>query len=166
DVLAKIKLFLALKQVVYWGGDLWVELYGTKAPRQLLYKMVAMNLLLRLFGKRIYYIGCGIGDLYGASRFLARLSARLARKVVVREQRSAGVLDLPQVAVLPDLAINLPYNRARRHTLPAKRPFAIVISVLWSIPHHEQNFPKVLQSIAGLINSLPAKDFAITLLPM
>ncbi|HSX16130.1 MAG TPA: polysaccharide pyruvyl transferase family protein [Candidatus Saccharimonadales bacterium] len=166
DVLAKIKLFLALKQVVYWGGDLWVELYGTKAPRQLLYKMVAMNLLLRLFGKRIYYIGCGIGDLYGASRFLARLSARLARKVVVREQRSAGVLDLPQVAVLPDLAINLPYNRARRHALPAKRPFAIVISVLWSIPHPEQNFPKVLQAIAGLINSLPAKDFAITLLPM
>ena len=166
DLFKKIKLFLSVRDVVYWGGDLWVKLYGTKAPRQLLYKMVIMNLLLRLFGKHIYYIGCGIGDLHGYSRWLARLSARMAKAIVVREQRSAKVLGLRSVSVLPDLAINLPYNRAVRHTLSARRPFSIVISVLWSIPDPERNFPRLIGHIAELINSLPAKDFKITLLPM
>ncbi len=166
DLLKKIRLFLDVDDVVYWGGDLWVKLYGTRTPRQLLYKMVLVNTLLRLFGKRIYYIGCGIGDLNGYSRWLARLSGRMAKAVVVREQRSAKVLNLPNLSVLPDLAINLPYHRAVLHKRPADRPFRIVMSVLWSIPDPEQNFPRLIKQIADLVNSLPAKDFAITLLPM
>lgn len=166
DVLKKIRLFLSVKEVVYWGGDLWVKLYGTKTPRQLLYKMVIVNALLRVFGKRIYYVGCGIGDLHGYSRWLARLSARMAMAIVVREQRSARVLDLDSVRVLPDLAINLPFHKAVLHKFPHKRPFRIVVSVLWSIPDPDRNFPKLINQIAKLFNGLPAKDFEITLLPM
>lgn len=166
DFLKKIKLFLGVKEVVYWGGDLWVKLYGTKTPRQLLYKMVLVNALLRLFGKRIYYIGCGIGDLTGYSRLLARLSGMMAAAVVVREQRSARVLDLANVTVLPDLAINLPFHKAVQHKFPRKRPFRIVVSVLWSIPDPDRNFPRLINQIAELLNSLPAQDFKITLLPM
>lgn len=166
DFLKKIRLFMSVGDVVYWGGDLWVKLYGTKTPRQLLYKMVVVNALLRASGKRIYYIGCGIGDLTGYSRWLAQLSGRMAKTIVVREQRSAEVLNLANLKVLPDIAVNLPYHRAVRHEFPIGRPFSIVISVLWSIPNPEHNFPQLIGQIADLLSSLPAENFKITLLPM
>lgn len=166
DVFKKMTIFLRTKKIVYWGGDLWVELYGTKHPRQLLYKMILLNTLLRLFGKKIYYIGCGVGVLRGYSLRLARLSAHMAEKVVLREQRSATVMRLPYASILPDIAINLPYNIPTRHRFPNSRPFHIVISVLWSIPNPEVNFQRLIESIAVLINSLSAKDFEVTLLPM
>jgi polysaccharide pyruvyl transferase WcaK-like protein len=166
DTLQKIRLIFSIKKVVYWGGDLWVELYGTKTPRQLLYKMIVLNLLLRLMGKRVYYIGCGIGALEGYSLWLARTSARMAKKVVVREQRSADVLGVPNIAVLPDLAVNLPYNRPVRHKRAPDQPFSIVVSVLHSIPSPSDNFPKLIAEIAGLIDSLPSKKYKVTVLPM
>lgn len=167
DVLTKIKLFFKLKKVVYWGGDLWVELYGTKTPRQLLYKMVILNILLKLSGKKIYYIGCGIGDLRGFSLWLSRLSARMATKIVMREKRSVAVMQLSNTELLPDIAINVPYNKTTRHSLPTKaEKFSIVISVLWSIPSPKENFPKLISRIADLINELPEDKFSITLLPM
>lgn len=166
DVLQKVRLFLKTKIVVYWGGDLWVELYGSKNPKQLLYKMIILNSLLRLFGKKIYYIGCGIGALDGYSLKLARLSAGMAEKNVLREQRSNEVLQMPNTTVLPDIAINLPFNKPTKHVFPKTKPFSIVISVLWSIPDPENNFPLLIKSIANLVNSLPAEDFEVTLLPM
>ncbi|HSX06768.1 MAG TPA: polysaccharide pyruvyl transferase family protein [Candidatus Saccharimonadia bacterium] len=166
DLYEKIKLFASVKEVVYWGGDLWVKLYGTKTPRQLLYKMAITNVMLRTCGKRVYYIGCGIGDLSGYSRWLAQLSGRMAKIVAVREQRSAQVLRLPNVRVLPDLAINLPYHQPRLHILPTDRPFSIVVSVLWSVPDPAHNFPLLIERITQLVDSLEPKDFRITLLPM
>jgi polysaccharide pyruvyl transferase WcaK-like protein len=166
DALTKIRVFLRVKEVVYWGGDLWVELYGTRRPRQLLYKMLLLNCLLRLAGKRVYYIGCGIGDLHGFSLGLARLSARMAHAITVREQRSAGVLNLKQVSVLPDLAVALPYHRPVLHRTAAGQPFSIVVSVMHSLPDKEHTFPALLQSIADLINSLPPDQYRITILPM
>lgn len=166
DLYKKITLFIRIKEVVYWGGDLWVKLYGTRMPRQLLYKMVFTNALLRLGRKKIYYIGCGIGDLSGYSRWLARLSGRMASAITVREQRSAKVLNLPNVKVLPDLAINLPYHRPVLHTISPKRPFSIVVSMLWSVPNPAYNFPLLVKHITALLDTLPAEQFKITLLPM
>ncbi|HVU59692.1 MAG TPA: polysaccharide pyruvyl transferase family protein [Candidatus Saccharimonadales bacterium] len=166
DLFKKISVFLQVRHVVYWGGDLWVELYGAPRPRQLLYNMVFLNCLLRLAGKRIYYIGCGIGDLQGFSLWLARLSARMARAVTVRERRSAQILRLKQVSVLPDLAITLPYHRPAMHQRSATRPFSVVISVMHSLPDAEQTFPRLLRSIADLVNSLPPERFQVTVLPM
>lgn len=167
DIFKKLALYIHLKEVVYWGGDLWVELYGTKTPRQLLYKMALMNLLLRLSGKRIYYVGCGIGNLRGFSLWLARFSARLAKKIVVREKRTAEVLGLPQVSLLPDLAVNLPYHSPVLHTLPAAgKKFHIIISLLHAIPNPETAFPKFIQDIAAFIKTLPGEQYRISLLPM
>jgi polysaccharide pyruvyl transferase WcaK-like protein len=166
DILAKLKLYFRMKEVVYWGGDLWVELYGAKRPKQLLYKMIILNIIFRLSGKKIWYVGCGIGKLQGYPLFLARLSARLAKKIVVREKRSAAVLGLKNIEVLPDIAINLPFNKTQHHALPKNRPFTIVISVLHSIPNKPKNFPKLIGSIAKLVNSLPEDTFRVIVLPM
>ena len=94
DVFKKLSILLSVDIFVYCGGDLWVELYGERKPRQQLYKMLLLNLAGRLLGKKIFYLGCGIGALRGYSLFLARLSARLAHGIIVREERSARVLRL------------------------------------------------------------------------
>jgi len=128
--------------------------------------MVFTNALLRLSRKKIYYIGCGIGDLSGYSRWLAQLSGCMASAIVVREQRSAKTLNLPKVKVLPDLAINLPYHQPVLHTISPKRPFSIVVSMLWSVPDPAHNFPVLVKELTALLDSLPAEQFKITLLPM
>ena len=166
DTFKKLALYFKIREVVYFGGDLWVELYVTRMPRILLYKMIILNTLLRLTGKKIYYIGVGIGKLRGFSLVLARLSARMARRVVVREQRSAKVIGLKNVTVLPDLAINLPYHKATKHQKPTNRPFHVTISILQSIPDPEVNFPRLVAAVRDLINSLPVHTFKVTLLPM
>jgi polysaccharide pyruvyl transferase WcaK-like protein len=167
DTLKKIKVFLKVKNIVYWGGDVWVELYGDRFPRQSLYKMIALNTLARLFGKKIHYVGCGIGRLGGWSLLLARASARLSHTIIARERRSAEVLGLAGVEVMPDLAINLPYYRPHLHTLPASgRPFVIGISLLYHVPDPMQNFPRLAEHIAAFVASLPADKFKVVLLPM
>jgi len=166
DFFKKLALYFRIKEVVYWGGDLWVELYGTRLPRILLYKMITLNTLLRLSGKKIYYVGVGIGRLQGLSLALARLSARMAKRVVVREKRSSNVIGLKNVEVLPDLAINLPYNQSRLHTKPTNRAFHVTVSILQSIPNPDINFPKLVTAVKELINGLPEDTFKVTLLPM
>jgi polysaccharide pyruvyl transferase WcaK-like protein len=167
DAIKKLRVFLKVKNIVYWGGDVWVELYGNRFPRQSLYKMVALNTLARIFGKKIHYVGCGIGKLSGWSLLLARMSGRLGHTIIARERRSAEVLGLAGVEVMPDLAINLPYYRPRLHTLPApNKPFVIGISLLYFLPHPAQNFPKLAEHIAAFIASLPTEKFKVVLLPM
>lgn len=167
DALKKLKVFLEVKNIVYFGGDVWVELYGDRFPRQSLYKMVALNALARLFGKKIHYIGTGIGRLSGWSLMLARLSARMSHTIVSRERRSAEVLGLAGVEVLPDLAINLPYYKPHLHRLPPPgERFTIGVSLLYHLPDPEQNFPKLAGAVADFIDSLPPERFRVVMLPM
>jgi polysaccharide pyruvyl transferase WcaK-like protein len=166
DIFEKLRIFLRIRTVVYWGGDLWVELYGTRTPRQLLYKMLLMNVLLRMFGKKIYYVGCGIVKLKGYSLWLAKLSASMAHGIVLREQYSRKLLAMPRSVVLPDIAINLPFVRPRQHRQAARLPMHIVVSLLWSIPNPDENFDRLLDSVATLLNGLDQSSYIVTLLPM
>lgn len=167
DFVKKIKTFLKIKYVFYWGGDLWVKLYGDKFPRQALYKMLATNLICRLFGKKIFYVGVGVGDLRGYDLFLARSSARLANKIIVREQRTADIIGLPAITVLPDIAVNLPLtsNKGRPKKGP-RRPFHIALSVMYRIDKPDLNFSKYISDIASFVNTLDSKLFTISLIPM
>lgn len=165
DTIKKLQLFQKLTHVVYWGGDLWVELYGNRFPRQALYKMVVLNIAARLFGKKVYYIGCGIGKLSGYSLFLARLAARLAEAIVVREARSAQLLGVRHIRVLPDLAINLPiFHRRSGHNRRSKS-LTIGISVLYFLPNPDKNFPKLLSHLERLCAHIGTRH-RFVLLPM
>lgn len=164
DYKRKIKLFFSIKTVIYWGGDLWVELYGAPMPRQLLYKMLLVNCLLKLFGKKIYYVGCGIGPLTGYSLRLAKMSAGLSDGLILREARSAQLIGAKST-VMPDLAVNIPYLVDTPHPAP-KDEFTIVISTLWSIPSPDKNFQNMIKGIANAVNQLPYEQVRIVLLPM
>lgn len=167
DFIKKLRVFMEVKNIVYWGGDVWVELYGDRFPRQSLYKMVVLNAIAKLFGKKVHYVGCGIGKLSGFSLWLARLSARMSDTIISRERRSAEVLGLSGTKVMPDLAINLPFYETRKHVLPRKgEKFTIGISLLYHLPDPEENFPKLSEHIAQFVADLPKERFRVVLLPM
>ncbi len=167
DAWKKVRVFLEVDSIVYWGGDVWVKWYGNRFPRQPLYKMIGLNILARAFGKKVHYVGCGIGKLSGYSLWLARLSARLATTVILREQRSASILNIPGATVLTDLAVNLPFYQPRTHRLPEKgQPFVIGVSLLYHLPDPHRNFPRLIEHVSTFIASLPAGDFRVILLPM
>ena len=163
DLLQKFKMFRQIEHIVYCGGDLWVELYGDRFPRQSLYKMVIVNLIARLSGKKVHYVGCGIGKLSGYSLFLARLSARLAQGIIVREPRSARVLNLKKVRILPDLVTNLDITTQRKQH---KGKFTIGVSILYYLPDPEKNFPRLIKNISKSLGRLPADQYRIVLFPM
>jgi len=162
DLLQKLRVFRRIRHIVYCGGDLWVELYGDRFPRQSLYKMVIVNLIARLTGKKVHYLGCGIGALQGYSLFLARLSARLAQGIVVREVRSARVLGLSKIRVLPDLVTTLPVTTTPERTTK----FTIGVSLLYHLPNPQETFPKLIATLAEVLRKLPRSHYRIVLFPM
>lgn len=167
DILKKVRVFLEVDNVIYCGGDVWVKLYDSYFPRQLLYKMILLNTLARLSGKKVHYVGCGIGNLRGYSLWLARLSARLAHTVLVREQRSATLLRIPGSKVVADLAVNLPFYRPRTHRLPKQgEPFVIGVSLMYHLPEPQKNFSRLVEHLSVFIASLPPDEFHVVLLPM
>jgi colanic acid/amylovoran biosynthesis protein len=165
DFKKKLRVFRDIKHIVYCGGDLWVELYGDRFPRQSLYKMLGMNLIARLTGKKVHYLGCGIGNLHGYSLQLARASARLANSVIVREPRSAKVLGLKKSIVLPDLVSSLDWPAKSASRAPGK-PFTIGISILYHLPNPEQTFRQLLETLHDFVAGLPSDQFRIVLFPM
>jgi len=164
DLWQKILLFRRIRHIVYCGGDLWVELYGDRFPRQSLYKMIIVNVVARLCGKKVHYLGCGIGALRGYSLFLARLSARLANSIVVRERRSARVLALSKVQVLPDLVTTLDIMSSEAPGDSGK--FTVGVSILYHLPEPEKNFPKLVAALAEVLGQLPPTHYRIVLFPM
>lgn len=163
----KIKVFLKINDIVYWGGDVWVEYEGDKFPRQALYKMLLVNMVSRLFGKKIYYIGCGMGALSGYSLWLAKLTAKMAVKIITREKRSANKLGLGTVTVLPDIATTIPYYKNRIKKLPDSGKFTIGISLLYYIPEpRNENFNKLIKDLSKFIKNLPSSKFKIVLFPL
>lgn len=163
DLFKKAKLFLSLDHIIYFGGDLWAVLHGSRFPRQSLYKMLALNTAARMFRKKIHYIGCGVGDMKGFSLLLARSSARLATSIAVREQRSASLLGLRNINVLPDLAINL--DLPEPEVLSSDK-FTIGVSILYHIHKPKKNFKLLVDKIAEAIAWLPQDRIKIVLIPM
>lgn len=166
DVLQKLRILIAVSAIVYGGGDLWVELIGDKRPRQALWKMLLLNLAARILGKKVFYIGCGAGKLEGFSLKLARLSARLADGIILRDEATRKTLELPSASVLPDLTITLFPQPPELSMLNSDKPIKLVVSTLYYIPDPELNFENYIQQLANCINQLDPTRFEITLLPM
>lgn len=165
DFRKKLNMLRDIKAVIYWGGDTWVKWYGDRMPRQLLYKMIIINFVARCLGKKVLYVGCGIGKLSGYSLFLARLSARLAHRIIARESRSESLLATGNVDVQPDLAINIPYYKRSLHK-KARKKFVVGISTLYYLPNPETTFPMLTRKLAEFIQSLPEDKFEVVLYPM
>lgn len=167
DIVQKIRVFIKARYIIYWGGDVWVKWYENRWATRPLFQMLFLNTIARLMNKNVYYIGCGIGDLKGYSLVLARLSARLATKIIAREQRSAQLLKLPGISVLPDIAVNLPFHKPYMHKLPKDNEQMIIgISLLYHVPQPRINFYLMIEEIGNLIRMSSKSKYKFVLLPM
>lgn len=167
DIRAKIRLILSIKTIVYWGGDVWVKWYDSPWPSRPLYQMLVLNTVAKLLGKKVAYIGCGIGNLKSYSLLLAKITARLADVVVVRELRTAAILGIPGTMVLPDMASALPFNQAKlKNDYMRNKKFRIAVSILYHIPEPSILFPKLIKDLANAIKILPHNRYEFLLVPM
>jgi polysaccharide pyruvyl transferase WcaK-like protein len=147
---------------IYYGGDLWVELYEDRFQRIALYKMLLVNILLKLLGKNVHYIGVGAGDIKGYSLWLARKSASIASTVVIRDERSLGTMNVEHAFVLPDATIML--SDFDKPSTAKNQKLHIGVSVLYYVPEPEKNFQKYLANIADMVNSLDPDKVEVTLM--
>lgn len=162
----KIKTLLKIDVVVYGGGNLWLKLIGEKFADRNLVKMLLVNLVCKILGKKIYYLGCGAADLKGFSLFLARCSSYLADYIVLRDSDSLQRLRLKKnYSVLPDLTVNLIKKENLVKGLEDKKSIKKVkkvgISVLYFVPNPNKNFDKMLTQIAKLINQNQNIEFTL-----
>jgi hypothetical protein len=86
DFLHKLGVLRKARTIVYAGGDVWTLMYEDMVKRKHLYKMCIVNFVARILGKKIIYLGTGVGDLDGFSVWIAKISARLAQYIVFRDQ--------------------------------------------------------------------------------
>ncbi len=163
--LVKIKTLFQIKAIVYGGGNLWLSLIGEKLPNRNLWKMVFVNFIAKVLGKKIYYLGCGVAELDSRSLRIAKLSANLADFIVFRDKDSSQRLGLKKYKykVLPDLTTNLLPEKLQSKENKNKIK-KVIISILYHVPDPEFNFPKLVDSLARIINKNQDKQFI--LLPM
>jgi polysaccharide pyruvyl transferase WcaK-like protein len=168
-IFKKIRVFFSISHVVYFGGDLWVELYGDKMPRQSLYKMLILNTALKIFGKKIAYIGCGAGNISGYSLLLAKLSAYCADLIIVREERTKNLLKLDRVIVLPDLTINLiDESEIQKLNLNNTTEVRIGVSVMYHIPDAQNRYSEYIRQMSKILSDIQTHNSSISieLIPM
>lgn len=165
DFFEKIKLFIFAKQLIYLGGDLWVRLYASPIPQVSLLKMLSINLFAYIFRKKVYYIGCGAGNLAGFDLQLAKATVALATNVYFREPKSYKLLgaDFPEkCAVVTDIT-SLLWDSTPSKDFQSKK---IGISILYDIPEPEKNFEHLIQQLVNLIdNDKRFIDYTFTLVP-
>lgn len=164
EIPKKIKTFLKSNYIVYGGGELWITLEGHIFPHASLYKMIFVNIVAKMFAKKVFYLGCGAGDLKGYARLLAKSSASFADALVLRDSLSAQILG-KQATIISDLTVNLNWEKYKRMPSPSKK-FKLGISILYHLPDKRVNFPALIYSLKKLISQLPTDKFDVTLLPL
>jgi len=166
EIFKKIIIFIKIDTIAYCGGDLWVELEGERFPRKSLYKMLILNIVARIFLKRINYIGCGVGALKGYSLILAKASARLADTISVRDKHSQDILGKNKTGRISDLSILLNFPNTRNLKPKKNNKIIVGISILYSIPDAPNNFKLLIASLAEFIKTLDDNLYEVVLYPM
>jgi len=164
DIFKKIKIFFQIKYVVYGGGDVWVELYGERFPRINLCKMLIVNFVCRIFGKKIFYFGCGAGDIFGLSLLLAKTSAQLANYVIARDLHTINLLKIKNIIELPDLTVNLFENNKVSKNLDEKNIY-VGISLLYYLPNPNKNFISLVKEFQKLFLSFDGANIRFIIIP-
>jgi len=91
SMLDYIKLIRQVDCVVYGGGTLYKELYGStgRGKYSVIIRMMGFNILARLFGAPVYHLNIGIGSLKTAmGRWITKRALMAAKHSIFRDQKS------------------------------------------------------------------------------
>lgn len=140
------------------GGGLIHDHWASVLPRYLTWILAA-----RLLGRPVGWLGVGVGPLRRRPwRWMARAAARLSRVVVVRDARSAALLEgAGRPFVAPDMAF---FNRPASD--PRDRTGAVGIIVRDPGPGGAAWRPRLVQALASCSTDLASDGHPSVLLTM
>lgn len=167
DFWNKIKIFFSVKYIIYGGGDVWVEMYGSKKPYDSLYKMILVNLVARLTFKKVFYFGVGAGKITGYARKLAIFSAKLANYSIFRESETPEILGMKKNYTISTDITSILLDKIDIIKIHARKDEKTIIglSLMYFIPHPEKNFIPYINQIADIVNRLDPKKYKLVLIP-
>jgi polysaccharide pyruvyl transferase WcaK-like protein len=152
DPLEKLKVLWWCDTVVYGGGTILSQI-----PKMLFF-MTLGNITAKLMGKKVAYIGVGVGNLKKskASQLLVKLALTFADLITLRDKESFKQLKAinahRKALVTADPVLLLqPRNTFKAPWENSKKP-VIGISFRYMVP--EKSYKKALQSITKLIKYL------------
>lgn len=86
-----VRLIRSVDCIVYGGGTLYKELYGStgRSPYSVITRLMGFNVLARLLGTRVYHLNIGIGSLKTRTgRFITKRALMASTKTVFRDRES------------------------------------------------------------------------------
>jgi polysaccharide pyruvyl transferase WcaK-like protein len=172
-----LKAIPRAQAVLFGGGGLFTTDDPTKLRR-----FLTASLQARLLGKRLVFIGVGVNPVWRpVSKFMWRIIARLARRIVVRSQKAYDIVEgcigqgmaAKTLKLASDLvfAIDFPAILPPR---PAARPqgraWAFAISAPWAdrefvLPGVPEKFERYFATIVQASRRVLDRGGAITLVP-
>lgn len=164
--LTLVRLILSAEVVVYGGGTVYKELYRTtgRGAYSLISRILVFNLLVRLFGKRLYHLHIGLGTLKTRlGRLISRYCLYPARYSLFRDQASYDVarevLHLPasKLDVSTDVLFVNPRWRTSWRQQPLPLPpgdhaSVIGVNVLHDVPDwvDQQHYVQVMRDFIAV----------------
>lgn len=91
SILDYVRLIRQMDCVVYGGGTLYKELYGStgRGKYSVIIRMMGFNMMARLFGTPVYHLNIGIGSLKTAmGRWITKRALMAASHSIFRDQKS------------------------------------------------------------------------------
>lgn len=91
SILDYVQLIRQMDCVVYGGGTLYKELYGStgRGKYSVIVRMMGFNMLARLFGTPVYHLNIGIGSLKSFwGRWITKRALMAATHSIFRDQKS------------------------------------------------------------------------------
>jgi len=91
SILDYLRLIRQMDCVVYGGGTLYKELYGStgRGKYSVIIRMMGFNMMARLFGTPVYHLNIGIGSLKTAmGRWITERALMAASHSIFRDQKS------------------------------------------------------------------------------
>lgn len=143
------------------GGGLIHDHWPSVIPRYL-----AWIVLARALGKRVVWIGVGVGPISRPwQRMLARLARHLTTLALVRDSASADLLGGPgeRVAVMPDPAV---FNVRPAHRADPDGAHELAIIVRGPTPRHRRGADVLAAAVVGAYEAAPAHGWRPVLLTM
>jgi polysaccharide pyruvyl transferase WcaK-like protein len=86
-----VRLIRSVDCIVYGGGTLYKELYGStgRSPYSVITRLMGFNVLAQLLGTRVYHLNIGIGSLKTRTgRFITKRALMASTKTVFRDRES------------------------------------------------------------------------------
>lgn len=170
-----LQLIRQVDCVVYGGGTLYKELYGStgRGKYSVIIRMMGFNMLARTFGTPVYHLNIGIGSLKTAmGRWITKRALMAATHSIFRDQKSydyaLNTLHIPAEKITKStdgLFLNhvweKPWNRTRLSIDRAMYKRAVGVNILSDIPDwiDRKHYIKTMQVFIDKL--LDAGDYVV-----